>query len=622
MAIDRSWISYLFAKHRRCFTTRTWESVRPSICVSDFMMELFRIPAGQITNEDQLYRWAVQKIDKRFEFLIRNSPQVVLVVLFDIPEYVPLAKAVTQVSRSAKGDEPDFVTYGATPFASGFFPPIPQILNHRPWRRQMIELLTDRLSRDYVPSFNAMLVIDGGRAFATTLGYPVGIARKGFLHNFMRDGCLYHDHDPADEIPIEMLANGNLNSPKTNEWCDLPDCSNRIGESDLRIAYWLQKFPIHEVLVDCNDGDLVPILVVSAKDRICPISGMMVGPVHLGITLSMDVDEMPPECNTEGHSKSTFTNDKKTRVQIELLANTTELWKCIIRSWGSRGIRNPTEMFAVLCIMTGSDFVANFPELGFKRVLEGFETFAHKHMPIVTLSRVASDGVTPYRPRDHSQLDLEIDPLPVFAFGSSPVWIDDIEINETNFAAFVADCYSIVAGGIMGVNKRIQGRHDRKLMKDAQAAAAATAVVVLPPDTVTVQCSSDAMSGEKRKRIGGEEEEDGDKTPPPQAPRPKAPLITHEYIVANTRRISWNLCYWANGMKIDVRRGGVGIPLKDAPIQINDPIGIDPVSRDSLCGWKLSDLSAGEKLSNVSLAGRVSCGNGSMLHRAERHTIE
>lgn len=147
------------------------------------------------------------------------------------------------------------------------------------------------------------------------------------------------------------------------------DGSYIIGEADLKIPHYARLFAGSSIFVVCHDTDLLPILLMTVKDWI-PKRGQCPGKLVLDMTTPSDVKKRPPLPGV-----------------VDIIA----LWRVIHEwfRWDFREIRNPVEVFCLMIILMGTDYLQNPPMLGPATLWKAFsEKKLYKHLA----RSVATDG--------------------------------------------------------------------------------------------------------------------------------------------------------------------------------------------------------------------------------------
>jgi hypothetical protein len=142
-----------------------------------------------------------------------------------------------------------------------------------------------------------------------------------------------------------------------------------IGEADLKIPHYVRLFAGRSVFVVCHDTDLLIILLMTVKDWLRP-QGRCPGRIMLDMTTASDTRKRP---------------------SLHGVVDIIALWREIHHWFASdfRGVRNPVEVFCLMIIMMGTDYVNNPPMLGEKLLWKAFsEKALYSHLA----HAVATDG--------------------------------------------------------------------------------------------------------------------------------------------------------------------------------------------------------------------------------------
>jgi len=142
-----------------------------------------------------------------------------------------------------------------------------------------------------------------------------------------------------------------------------------IGEADLKIPHYARLFAGSSVFVVCHDTDLLPILLMTVKDWV-PQMGRCRGQLVLDMTTPSDVKKRPP---------------------LPGVVDIIELWR-VIHEWFDiyyQEIRNPVEVFCLLIILMGTDYVHNPPMLGPGTL---WKAFSDKKLYVHLANAIATDG--------------------------------------------------------------------------------------------------------------------------------------------------------------------------------------------------------------------------------------
>src|SRR6056297_1594307 len=154
-----------------------------------------------------------------------------------------------------------------------------------------------------------------------------------------------------------------------------------IGEADVKIVSWLRfMVPMMDSLkqtdpeqkkktlwVSCSDTDLIVILLLWVRELIDPETGDFKHNLYLDCTSrkkSKTAEKMLDKDEQEIHKKYKHIDQSWTPI-VEVY-DICKLWVCINRVFleAFPGINNPVEVFCLLIICAGTDFVVKPPHLG------------------------------------------------------------------------------------------------------------------------------------------------------------------------------------------------------------------------------------------------------------------
>ena len=149
-----------------------------------------------------------------------------------------------------------------------------------------------------------------------------------------------------------------------------------VGEADVKIAKYARVFAGQNIFIVCHDTDEIPILLMTVKDWI-PRKGVCFGRLWLDITIP-SYDENPKRPRRKRRKKDEDEDDEDDKKPLDPLPGVIdiiELWR-LIHHWFLEeypDVRNPVEVFCMLLVLMGTDFLKNPPQLGPERLWKAFQ---------------------------------------------------------------------------------------------------------------------------------------------------------------------------------------------------------------------------------------------------------
>ena len=307
--------------------------------IDDFSLYLFRIMASK-TAVDTGYDVA-QRVSEHIILYIRPLSRVSqYVVMMDEREFTPSSKIPTQHARAESERRRGNIPWSKADvekmnikISDGRLPDKKRVMITTATRHDLFRYVTEAICTMDLSCGSAEknswpdIIVDGGRRVESTIDQDDYVISQGriFTYRYRASAATVGAHNPCQSEP-----------------------SLRIGESDVKAVWHIHAvvrrgppFPATIVVRSC-DGDMIPILLLNMRDWISPTERRV--PFRLLLDMSRGSDEKP-------------------RI-LDMVA----LWRRLILSFKKRfpDTRYPIETFSFLTILSGSDFVKNYPGMGAK----------------------------------------------------------------------------------------------------------------------------------------------------------------------------------------------------------------------------------------------------------------
>src|SRR6056297_796080 len=277
---------------------------------------------------------------------------------------------------------------------------INRVLGTRSMKADVAHVFTRELLRTPVSAFSDAnvireFVVDGAVWVSETEGETSRNNRFNLVfdpdENFEGESdldiLLVNDYKPEKCFEYGTCAIGMNETGKPKLW----DKETRpgIGEADIKIVSWLRYVvtimdqekrddPEHKkrnLWVSCSDTDLIVILLLWAREMIDPHTGEFKHNLYLDCTSrkkSKTAEKMLEKEEQEIHKKYNHLDNSWTPI-VEVY-DICLLWTLINRLFleSFPGITNPVEVFCLLVISAGTDFVCKPPHLGMGTLWKSF----------------------------------------------------------------------------------------------------------------------------------------------------------------------------------------------------------------------------------------------------------
>lgn len=242
---------------------------------------------------------------------------------------------------------------------------------------------------------NKCIIIDGGRIERIIANDSEMLISKKYVEPMIQSKKYLDPFEEGFEIVIEIPNEtqkqlGKQKEDGTNYKKTTIFPSNGIGESDLKITYWISKLiDIGEILVLSCDGDTVACILLHMKDWIDKKSGQIKNKIWVDF--------------------SSAQSQKSEYVEM------TSLWRQIIEYYEIYfpNVTNPIETFVLLMIMTKSDYTEPYKQISQKRFWEYFYNGGHMILyPIIDDSEDSSSV-------QNDPMDLDLSSFGIEQYGSN-----------------------------------------------------------------------------------------------------------------------------------------------------------------------------------------------------------
>jgi hypothetical protein len=311
MGLDSQWKLYLQQEYSDCWSNSIPSYVRIDVIISDYTEKNWSFVAGK-----QSYESIKQKsIDYMINMCSCNDDLEKFIILFD--DKAPPNKEIEQISRE-KGKkikpltEDQIREYSiAVPY--GNFPqwePYLLIVT-RPLRRQLSRFLADSVfSVKKKMIFNKNNDKDKNKEPIIYENKNLTIIIDSVYNNQNQTEIVYMNQFPPDENDnyrinnVQYVSHINSNRNNNNNNTDeLKPQEKLIGESDLKIPYYISQNLGKVIYIDSTDSDLYCILLLNMRDWIDPITGQFKVQIYVYTSRKGD------SCVKSVHKKYNMDND-------------------------------------------------------------------------------------------------------------------------------------------------------------------------------------------------------------------------------------------------------------------------------------------------------------------------
>jgi hypothetical protein len=404
MGIHQQWKLLLKEHYPQCFLTQYPEEKKLDVFAIDFLPFIFG--KSQNINTGQHFMNYVFKTLR--DFFDQGGHTCIIAI--DSLKYVPLAKAPTQMDRDKYSKPLPREELGDKVMGSG--------LLHQEWHRVMAnrelrEKIFEYFEQEFLTSFFK-------RVKKETWSHWTAQQRNkshNWLKSIVIDGGRCRGGNPYVIY-------------STGEVVEMPEWRTHIGESDLKIPYYIHYvFPDESFLVQSIDSDLIRILLGGTCLRLDPSTGQPRSQVYLRLNDAKKTVVSEEEAISSEDNQQEKLQKRKTKVANETIKNEGEvadrsvnereqkfyyerdyvdinaLWAAICEHWArnSPSISNPIANELVLMTLGGDDFVKNLPNCGAKVLHEVYLQNAEQIGELVTLSGHTLDSL--------AQVDLHLEAL-------------------------------------------------------------------------------------------------------------------------------------------------------------------------------------------------------------------
>jgi len=364
------------------------------VAIIELMLKKYQMPTGCQKIQDFKDRWKKLAAEQ-----IKRFPDAhTFVFLLDDETNVPQAKSQTQQKRkiSSSGKELGFSPEELKELGPHFS----RLCNHNPdeFNRRVGSLFSKEAQDRGISSFEVFMqrhmhtsgLREDEFEFATrclvsasykNLGegrriiIDRGVWRPSYERNIATD--MYKGGDEPWESIVHSFEPDRRDAEHdkaTRAWILIDAWGSRrleameqqhlIGEADLKIPHYARLFAGQKIFVVCSDTDLIPILLLTVKDWV-PLKGKCPGKLFLDVTHPSD------------------EKNKKGALPRKGVIDMIQFWRNL-HAWFKKEyheVLNPIEVFVVVLIMGGTDFLDNPPTMRAKTIWRGFNrTEARMHI--------------------------------------------------------------------------------------------------------------------------------------------------------------------------------------------------------------------------------------------------
>lgn len=367
MGIDTNWKKIIKKSPNifgECFTDSVADDFSPTVIVRDLNLDIRSFGNGMCSWEE--LRTGFELYIKHFDF---RATTIILCV--DEPDHVPCAKEPEQRRRSSSFDTLSTEDIKQLEFGRGSFfaNPVPEnerkaysqrIFNTRAILKWIFSYIAYIAVTTEFPNPMATVIVDGpDTQYINMLQKKRAILPNLFIFNL--------PSDPADCCIYRMMPAEQNDVVHRRLFLEQ---SSRIGEADLKIArQLLGLIPLEtsiDVLVQCKDTDLIPILLLNMR------SFMHKSPV-IPVRLILDLS------NAYGQGEYLDVRQMWQCIQLNLLPLYPH-------------VKHPVETIVLLMVMSKTDYVANFKGVGSATVWKFFFDKGHSLMYPPLASFPIKDG--------------------------------------------------------------------------------------------------------------------------------------------------------------------------------------------------------------------------------------
>ncbi len=278
-----------------------------------------------------------------------DPADLLYVALFDEGEHVPSSKAPNQREKKQNGPPP----FDA-PFPVGPTCEIPREhaggktfgarVMATPAVRRAVTELSCAVMADCVSASGGCLklLVSGGMAGKIAVRPGITVTSK------LSDGEYYNSNQKDDERRLAVPQNVTVCWTGEGRADAFFSDTDQIGESDLKIPFFVTRENRENVYVISNDFDVVCILLLRMRDWIDPV--------------------------TKEIQFRIFVDTASRAKDVDCLVDVSELWRSILRYFRKHHptVRYPVETLVLLVLFTGSDFTQGFSRLGPATVWKNF----------------------------------------------------------------------------------------------------------------------------------------------------------------------------------------------------------------------------------------------------------
>lgn len=399
MGIDTSWKKILEERYPECFSSGLPEGVMPVMVIDDLSLNLRKFTHLAKTGKEIL-----ERLSKRLNSFYNPNLET-YVGLFDEPRHVPPCKQKTQKKRIDNcADAPytaDEISRFKISIQDHMLPNMGRLLATKSLHPEVYRYLTAGIIDWKIPESNG----------------PKKLKRKidgGIVRSLNMDNMSLE--------PRLIVCSPYTTQPFT---CD----TYCIGEAEQKAPKYVSDIKEGPILVSCYDTDILPILLLNARDWIDLETKDIKVDVYVDLTHqgsgthlpgparddsadhNSDILDRPSKkaatTSTSGGNRpvNAPNGDKKKKAPVrKIMVNVVALWRAIIDDFNVTmpNIKNPIEVVVLLMAMCGGDFVDNLPGVGAITMWNAFLEFGNKIMYMKEPILVPDDVITNDRDFPHN----------------------------------------------------------------------------------------------------------------------------------------------------------------------------------------------------------------------------
>lgn len=335
MGLGSDWKDLLKKRYPEAWHHSIPENVKVDIVIDDLNQSI-RKAINRATNEPgSLIIKRVVNYMHRIQDVQPDIKRYIMVI--DEPKYVPPCKAVEQRERDANGAEPfsdeDLRRFNISLTEKGILPDMDRFIATRSLRPELFRFVTCSLMHN---PFN----------------------RRGFTPVVLEiDGAVV-EQSTGDSRTLERKR--VILQHMMNPWIGE---SSQIGEGEVKIVKHTSVPHDGTYYIRACDSDLIPLLLLAAKEWIDAETGQ----IHKRVYLNTSRDEI--WLNDKLPSRNQKAGPVKS---AETLLDVVQLWRCILYEFREKypQIKDPIEVMVLMMILRGTDYTEGLQGIGAVTIMD------------------------------------------------------------------------------------------------------------------------------------------------------------------------------------------------------------------------------------------------------------